>query len=68
MKVTQVLATLALGSAVGVGLGVLAHRVVPESPIVRGLLVESRVMDRRDPVAWMNARREAALAPLPSPT
>lgn len=55
--------SILIGSAVGACGGVLAHRIVPESPIVRGLSIgERRVPDRGDRVAWLVERRDAARA------
>jgi vancomycin resistance protein YoaR len=54
------LATFALCSFVGVGAGFGAHHVVPESPLVRGLLVGDRfVPDRGSPEVWLGQRGKA---------
>jgi vancomycin resistance protein YoaR len=53
---------LSVGALAGIGGGLLAHRYVPESPVVRGLYIgDGRVPDRPASIAaWLTARREAA--------
>ena len=56
----NLLATFALCSGIGVGAGFGAHYVVPESPLVRGLLVGDRfVPERGSPEAWLEQRGKA---------
>jgi vancomycin resistance protein YoaR len=56
----NLLATFALCSGIGVGAGFGAHHVVPESPLVRGLLIGDRfVPGRGSPEAWLTQRAQA---------
>jgi vancomycin resistance protein YoaR len=53
----NLLATFALCSGIGVGAGFGAHHVVPESPLVRGLLIGDRFApERGSPEAWLGQR------------
>lgn len=56
----HLLATFALCSSIGVGAGFGAHHVVPESPLVKGLLVGDRfVPEDGSPEAWLERRGKA---------
>lgn len=59
----RLLTTIALCSIAGVGAGFGAHYVVPEAPLVRGLLIGDRFVPRTgSPEAWLERRGREALA------
>jgi vancomycin resistance protein YoaR len=61
VRLRKILVTLGICSSIGVGAGALAHRFVPESPVVRGLLIGDRFVPQRgSPAAWLAARRDEA--------
>jgi vancomycin resistance protein YoaR len=51
---------LSLGSALGVGLGVTAHRVLPASPVAKGVFIgQQRLPDDRVASEWLLSRSAA---------
>ena len=63
MRAPTLILVLGLGASVGVAGASVAHRFVPESPIVRGLFVgERRVPDRGSAAAWLTGRRDTMRA------
>jgi vancomycin resistance protein YoaR len=62
VRPSQILTVLGLGTLVGIGGGLGAHRYLPRSPIVRGLYVGERRAPDHGVGAWLAERREATRA------
>jgi vancomycin resistance protein YoaR len=58
VRARDITAGILLGGAIGAGLAVAAHRFVPESPYLRGLLVGERRLPERGAQAYLEARAE----------
>jgi vancomycin resistance protein YoaR len=61
VRIDTLLLVLGVGSAVGLGGGVVAHQLLPESPLVRGLHVGERRLPEGGPTAaqWLSERSAA---------